>query len=74
MLVISRKKTERIVIAGDIEITILEIGRHRVRLGIQAPKQVTIHTRLKESSPAVSPDETQSFPVLLAAVGMPKAG
>lgn len=49
MLIISRKKNQKIVIADDIEITILEVGRNRVRFGIQAPKHIPIQTRLKES-------------------------
>jgi len=52
MLIISRKKDQKIILADDIEITILEVGRNRVRFGIKAPKHVPIHTRLK-TSPAV---------------------
>ena len=47
MLIISRKKDEKIIVAEDIEITILEVGRNRVRFGIKAPKEVAIQTRLK---------------------------
>jgi carbon storage regulator len=49
MLIISRKKDQKIILADDIEITVLEVGRNRVRFGIKAPKHVPIHTRLKES-------------------------
>ena len=49
MLIISRKKDQKIIIADDIEITILEVGRNRVRFGIKAPKHVPINTRLKTS-------------------------
>jgi carbon storage regulator len=48
MLIISRKKDEKIIVADEIEITILEVGRNRVRFGIKAPKNVTIQTRLKD--------------------------
>ena len=54
MLIISRKKDQKIIVADDIEITILEVGRNRVRFGIKAPKHIPIHTRLK-TSPA--PDQ-----------------
>ena len=47
MLIIGRKRDQKIVISDDIEITILEIGRNRVRFGIQAPKDVPIHTKLQ---------------------------
>ena len=49
MLIISRKKDQKIIIADDIEITILEVGRNRVRFGIKAPKSIPIQTRLKTS-------------------------
>ena len=49
MLIISRKKDQKIIVADEIEITILEVGRNRVRFGIKAPKHIPIHTRLKDS-------------------------
>ena len=49
MLIISRKKDQKIILADEIEITILEVGRNRVRFGINAPKHIPIHTRLKTS-------------------------
>jgi carbon storage regulator CsrA len=49
MLIISRKKDQKIVVADDIEITILEVGRNRVRFGIKAPRHVPIHTRIKNT-------------------------
>ena len=52
MLVISRKKDQKIILSDDIEITVLEVGRNRVRFGIKAPKHVTIHTHLKNTPPA----------------------
>lgn len=49
MLIISRKRDQKIVLADNIEVTILEVGRNRVRFGIKAPKEVPIHTKLKDS-------------------------
>jgi len=49
MLIISRKKDQKIILADEIEITILDVGRNRVRFGIKAPKHIPIHTRLKTS-------------------------
>ena len=43
MLVISRKKGERIRIGDDIEIIIKQIDGKAVRIGIEAPKDVTVH-------------------------------
>lgn len=45
MLVLGRKKGETIIINDDIEITVTSIEGDMVRLGINAPKQVTIHRK-----------------------------
>lgn len=42
MLVLSRKVSQRIQIGEDVTITVVDIGRNRVRLGIEAPKAVPI--------------------------------
>ncbi len=48
MLVITRKLDEGITIGGDVEITILEISKDRVKIGINAPKEVKVfRTELK---------------------------
>lgn len=43
MLVLSRKKNESIVINENIVITVVEVRGDKVRLGIQAPREVPIH-------------------------------
>lgn len=45
MLVLSRKKNESIVIDNDITIVVVEIRGDKVRLGIEAPKEVPVHRR-----------------------------
>ena len=42
MLVLSRKANEEIVIAGEIRVRVLEVHGNRVRIGIEAPRDVTI--------------------------------
>ena len=42
MLVITRKKGESLMIGDDIEITIAKLDDGSVKLGINAPKEVTI--------------------------------
>jgi carbon storage regulator (csrA) len=42
MLVISRKKSESLLIGDDIEITIVKIDENSVKISISAPKSVTI--------------------------------
>lgn len=43
MLVLSRKKNESIVINDNIVITVVEVRGDKVRLGVVAPKDVTVH-------------------------------
>ena len=43
MLVLSRKKNESIVVDDMIVITVVEIRGDKVRLGIEAPREVSIH-------------------------------
>jgi len=45
MLVLSRKNNESIVIRDDIVVTVVEIRGDKVRLGIDAPKEVPVHRR-----------------------------
>ena len=42
MLVMRRKAGESVVIGGEIEIEVLEVGPTRVKLGIQAPTELSI--------------------------------
>ncbi|MFA5422963.1 MAG: carbon storage regulator CsrA [Phycisphaerae bacterium] len=45
MLVLSRQKDESIVIGDDVEITIVDVRGDKVRLGITAPKNISVHRR-----------------------------
>ena len=45
MLVLSRKKNESIVINDDITIVVVEIRGDKVRLGVEAPKEIPVHRR-----------------------------
>ncbi len=58
MLVITRKKAEKVIIGDNIEITILEVGRRRVRIGIKAPKQIIIQSETRKTESAVE-DQTK---------------
>jgi carbon storage regulator len=42
MLVLSRRKSEKIKLGDSIEITIVRVSGNKVRLGIQAPPHVTV--------------------------------
>jgi carbon storage regulator len=43
MLVLSRKLNEKIVINGNITITVVKIDRNQVRLGIEAPGEIPVY-------------------------------
>jgi carbon storage regulator len=45
MLVLSRQKDESIIIGDDVEITIVDVRGDKVRLGISAPKSITVHRK-----------------------------
>ena len=60
MLVLSRKRNESIVIDGSIVITVVEIRGDKVRLGIEAPREVPIHRQ--EVFAAIAADAESSIP------------
>ncbi len=45
MLVLSRKKNESIIINNEITIVVVEIRGDKVRLGVEAPREVPVHRR-----------------------------
>jgi carbon storage regulator len=66
MLVLSRKKNESIIINNNIIIVVVEIRGDKVRLGVEAPKEVPVHRRevfdairrSNEAAASQTPDET----------------
>lgn len=45
MLVLSRHRDETIMIGNDIEITVVDIKGDRVRIGINAPRDIRVHRK-----------------------------
>lgn len=45
MLVLSRQRDQSIMIGDEIEITVVDIRGDKVRLGINAPKDVMVHRK-----------------------------
>jgi len=45
MLVLTRKLGQSIVIGDEIEVVVLEVRGEQVRIGIRAPKHVTVHRK-----------------------------
>lgn len=75
MLVLSRAREESIIIGDNIVVTIIDIRGDKVRLGIQAPTEISVHRRevydaiqrnkaihrgeVASSSPPPPPQETE---------------
>jgi carbon storage regulator len=63
MLVLSRKKNESIVVDDSIVITVVEIRGDKVRLGIEAPREVPIHrSEVRDAIAAAAQSEQASTP------------
>ena len=45
MLVLSRQRDETIMIGDDIEVTVVDIRGDKVRLGINAPRDIMVHRK-----------------------------
>lgn len=43
MLILTRRIGETLIIGDDVKVTVLGIKGHQVRLGIDAPKEVSVH-------------------------------
>ncbi len=57
MLVLSRQKDESIIIGDDVEITIVDVRGDKVRLGINAPRSISVHR--KEIYEAIQREKAQ---------------
>ncbi len=45
MLVLSRRKDETIMIGDDIEVTVVDVKGDTVRIGIAAPRSISVHRK-----------------------------
>lgn len=63
MLVLSRRRDERILIGDDIEIVVVEVRGEKVRLGINAPTDIAVHrAELRERAKAQIEPKPDSSP------------
>jgi carbon storage regulator len=56
MLLLNRKRGERILLSGGISLVVVEIRGAQVRIGIEAPRDVKIAR--EEIAPGILPDPT----------------
>jgi carbon storage regulator len=69
MLVLSRHRDESIMIGDNVVVTIVDIRGDKVRLGIDAPKEIPVHRqevyeairRENENAAKIQPDDTTSL-------------
>ena len=64
MLVLTRKRDERIMIGDKISLLVVDIRGDRVRLGIEAPSDVTVHR--KEVYEAIQREQALEVEVVTA--------
>jgi creatinine deaminase len=67
MLVLARQKDQSIIIGDDIEVTVVDIRGDKVRLGINAPREITVHRKevyelVKKGGKKPTPPEATSGP------------
>ena len=62
MLILTRRPGEAILIGEDIEILVKEVGRNHVRLGINAPRTVTIRRVETLNRPPRASDDDPDAP------------
>lgn len=66
MLALTRKKDESIIIGDNIEIKVLDITGDRVTIGIEAPREITIHRhevylQIQEENKEASQNSAETF-------------
>jgi len=65
MLILTRRVGETVVIGNDVDVTVLGVKGNQVRLGVKAPREVSVHReeiykRIKEEPVAERPDSRVS--------------
>ena len=71
MLVLTRKENESIMIGDSIEVKLLDVKEHQVKIGIDAPKHIAVHRKevylaiQAENEQAAAPTEVDDISKLI---------
>ncbi|MCX7905457.1 MAG: carbon storage regulator [Elusimicrobiales bacterium] len=66
MLVLTRKRGEKLIILDNIELTIIDLDKNKVKLGINAPKTIKIvRKELIEDLSKINKYSSQTNPLIL---------
>ena len=73
MLVLTRKAGESIVIGSEIRVTVLELQGRQIRLGIEAPSEISVHRgevyeRIREENERAAQGDQQELKALSPAL------
>ncbi len=75
MLVLSRREAQSIVIGGNVVVTVVSVRGDHVRLGIEAPRSVTVHRKeVAQAIEAANREALASADVDPSALPIPGSG
>src|SRR3954466_423949 len=82
MLVLARQRDQTVIIGDDIEVTVVDVRGDKVRLGISAPKHVSVHRkevyeairRENQAAARVRPEDVPGFAPPAGATPPPRPG
>ena len=65
MLILTRRSGEAVIVGDNVRIAVLDIRGNQVRLGVEAPREVTVHReevyqRIAEEQGSAGGDDEES--------------